>query len=71
MVANAFVFVFGAVLINFTVKTGTNYDSAKITALFLPTLFILIAFGLGVLSVPKLVNSMFTGRAGESAVPFV
>jgi len=71
VVANAYVYVFGAVLINFTVRTGTVLDSAKIETLFLPILFILAAFAVGVLSVPKLVNSMFTGRAGESAVPFV
>jgi hypothetical protein len=29
----------------------------------------LIAFTWGILKIPSLVNSLFTGRSGESAVP--
>jgi TrbL/VirB6 plasmid conjugal transfer protein len=70
VVANAYVFVFGSLLINFVDTTGPPYDGAKIAVLFGPLVFILIAFSFGVLKVPTLVNSMFTGRSGESALPW-
>jgi len=71
VVANAYVYVFGKMLINFVNRTGPPYDGAKIGWLFGPLLFILIAFAFGLFKVPSLVNSLFTGRAGESALPIV
>lgn len=70
VVANAYIYVFGSVLINFVDRAGTDFSGAKIAALLLPLLFVLIAFTWGLLKVPSLVNSLFTGKSGESALPF-
>jgi hypothetical protein len=37
--------------------------------MFFPLVLLLIAFAYGILRIPSLVNSMFTGRSGESALP--
>lgn len=70
VVANAYIFVFGNVLINFVDQAGSDFNGAKIAVLFVPLLFLLIAFTWGLLKIPSLVNSLFTGKAGESALPF-
>ena len=36
---------------------------------FFPLLFLLIAFTYGIIKIPSLVNSLFTGRSGESGFP--
>lgn len=69
VVANAYVFVFGQLLIHFVDSHPPPYDGATLAVLFLPLLFLLIAFTWGVLLIPSLVSSLFTGRSGESAVP--
>jgi type IV secretory pathway VirB6-like protein len=69
VVANAYVFVFGQLLIHFVDSHPPPYDGATLAVLFLPLLFLLIAFTWGVLLIPSLVNSLFAGRSGESAVP--
>jgi len=69
VVANAYVFVFGKMLINFTDRAGTDYSGPRIAALFVPLLFMLVAFTWGILKVPSLVNSLFAGKAGESVLP--
>jgi hypothetical protein len=70
VVANAYIYVFGSVLINFVDKAGNDFSGAKIAVLFVPLLFLLIAFTWGLLKIPSLVNSLFTGKSGESAMPF-
>jgi type IV secretory pathway VirB6-like protein len=69
VVANAYIFVFGQLLIHFVDSHPPPYDGATLALLFLPLLFLLIAFTWGVLLIPSLVNSLFAGRSGESAVP--
>ena len=69
VVANAYVFVFGKMLINFTDQAGTEYSGPRIAALFVPLVFMLVAFTWGILKVPSLVNSLFAGKAGESVLP--
>jgi hypothetical protein len=69
VVANAYIFVFGQLLIHFVDSHPPPYDGATLAVLFLPLLFLLIAFTWGVLLIPSLVNSLFAGRSGESAVP--
>jgi len=69
VVANAYIYVFGSVLINFVDRAGTDYSGARIAVLFLPLLFLLVAFTWGLFKIPSLVNSLFTGKAGESALP--
>jgi TrbL/VirB6 plasmid conjugal transfer protein len=71
VVANAYLFVFGSMLIHFVDAHPPPYDGAMILVLFFPLLLILIAFTYGILKIPSLVNSLFTGRSGESAIPFL
>jgi type IV secretory pathway VirB6-like protein len=69
VVANAYIFVFGQLLIHFVDSHPPPYDGPTLAVLFLPLFFLLIAFTWGVLLIPSLVNSLFAGRSGESAVP--
>jgi hypothetical protein len=69
VVANAYIFVFGQLLIHFVDSHPPPYDGGTLAVLFLPLLFLLIAFTWGVRLIPSLVSSLFTGRSGESAVP--
>jgi hypothetical protein len=69
VVANAYLFVFGNLLIHFVDAHPPPYDGATILLLFTPLLFLLIAFTYGILKIPSLVNSLFSGSSGESAFP--
>src|SRR6266852_5916217 len=69
VVANAYIFVFGNLLIHFVDAHQPPYDGAMILLLFFPLVLLLVAFTYGILKVPSLVNSLFTGRSGESALP--
>lgn len=69
VIGNAYVFVFGNLLIHFVDAHPAPYDGASILLLFGPLLLLLVAFTYGLLKIPSLVNSLFTGRSGESALP--
>lgn len=69
VVANAYVFVMGSLLNHFVDAHPPPYDSGNMALLFLPLLFLLFAFTYGVIKIPSLVNSIFTGRSGESIIP--
>jgi hypothetical protein len=69
VVAQAYLYVFGSLLIHFVDSHAPPYDGATIAVLFFPLVLLLIAFTYGILKIPLLVNSLFTGRSGESAVP--
>lgn len=69
VVANAYIFVFGNLLIHFMDSHPPPYDGATLLVLFFPLLLLLIAFTYGIVKIPSLVNSLFTGRSGESALP--
>jgi hypothetical protein len=69
VVANAYLFVFGNLLIHFVDSHPPPYDGATLMVLFFPLVMLLIAFTYGILKIPSLVNSLFTGRSGESAIP--
>ena len=71
VVANAYLFVFGNLLIHFVDAHPPPYDGATILLLFFPLVLLLIAFTYGILKIPSLVNSIFTGRSGESAIPLL
>jgi type IV secretory pathway VirB6-like protein len=71
VVANAYVFVFGNLLIHFVDSHPPPYDGATLLVLFFPLVLLLLAFTYGIIKIPSLVNSLFTGRSGESAlIPF-
>jgi hypothetical protein len=69
VVANAYLFVFGNLLIHFVDSHPPPYDGATLLVLFFPLVLLLVAFTYGILKIPSLVNSLFTGRSGESGVP--
>jgi hypothetical protein len=69
VVAQAYLFVFGNLLIHFVDSHAPPYDGAKVAIFFVPLVMLLIAFTYGILKIPSLVNSLFTGRSGESALP--
>jgi type IV secretory pathway VirB6-like protein len=69
VVANAYLFVFGNLLIRFVDAHPPPYTGAMLFILFVPLVMLLVAFTFGVLKIPSLVNSLFTGRSGESAIP--
>lgn len=69
VVANAYLFVFGNLLIHFVDSHPAPYDGAALLVLFFPLVLLLIAFTYGIVKIPSLVNSLFTGRSGESALP--
>ena len=69
VIANSYLYIFGHVLIRFVDAHPPPYDGAAMQILFFPLLMLLIAFTFGVLKIPSLTNSLFTGRSGESAVP--
>ena len=69
VVANAYVFVFGNLLIHFIDSHPPPYEGGTLLVIFFPLLMLLMSFTFGVLKIPSLVNSLFTGRSGESAVP--
>jgi hypothetical protein len=68
-VANAFVFVFGNLLLHFFDRYPPPYTFEQIAAFFMPMVFLLLTFIYGVLKVPGLVNAIFTGRSGDHALP--
>lgn len=69
VVANAYLYVFGNLLIHFIDAHPAPYDGVNLAASFFPLVMMLLAFTYGILKIPSLVNSLFTGRSGESAVP--
>jgi hypothetical protein len=69
VIAYAYLYVFGQLLIHFCDVHKPPYDGATAALLFMPLLFLLVAFTYGIIRVPSLVNSLFTGRAGDSALP--
>jgi type IV secretory pathway VirB6-like protein len=69
VVANAYLYVFGSMLVHLLDSHPPPYDGAAIALLFAPLLFLLIAFVYGVVKIPSLVSSLFSGSSGESVVP--
>lgn len=69
VVANAYLFVFGNMLVHFVDSHPPPYDGAAMAVFFFPLVLMLIGFTYGILQIPSLVNAIFTGRSGESALP--
>jgi hypothetical protein len=69
VVANAYLFVFGNLLINFVDSHPPPYDGGAIVVMFFPLVLLLVAFTYGIIKIPSLVNSLFTGRSGEFILP--
>ncbi len=69
VVANAVVYVFGRLLTSYIGVMAPPFNGSQQWALIAPMLIMMLAFTYGVLQVPKLVNDIFSGRSGSSAVP--
>jgi hypothetical protein len=69
VIAQAFVFVFGSFLLRSIDAFPPPYTVDKILVGGFHLVFLLLAFIYGMLKVPSLANSLFTGRSGESALP--
>jgi hypothetical protein len=69
VIAQAFVFVFGTFLINFLDAFPPPYTVDRLLVGGLHIIFLLLAFTYGLLKVPSLTHSLFSGAAGEHAVP--
>ena len=69
VVANAYLFVFGNMLVHLVDSHPPPYDGPTIALLFAPLLFLLIAFVHGIVKIPSLVSSLFSGSSGESVIP--
>ena len=69
VVANAVVYVFGRVLTGFIATNAPPWDGPSMWSLLFPMTILMVAFIFGVLQIPKLVNDLFAGRSGSSAVP--
>src|ERR1700730_15988689 len=71
VIAQAFVFVFGRFLTNFLDAFPPPYTVDRVLVGGFHLIFLLIAFTYGLLKVPSLTTSLFSGRAGESTLPGV
>lgn len=69
VIANAYLYVFGNLLIHFVDSYPPPYSGGALLVVFFPLIMLLIAFTYGIIKIPSLVNSIFTGRSGESAPP--
>ena len=69
VIAQAFVFVFGSFLINFLDAFPPPVHGGPAARRRLPADLLLVAFTYGLLKVPSLTHSLFSGGAGESTLP--
>jgi type IV secretory pathway VirB6-like protein len=69
VIAQAFVFVFGSFLINFLDAFPPPYTVDRILVGGFHLIFLLFAFTYGLLKVPSLTHSLFSGSAGQSTLP--
>lgn len=69
VIAQAFVFVFGTFLMHALDLVPPPYTVDKLLVGGFHVVFLLAAFVFGMLKVPSLVNSLFTGGSGESVLP--
>lgn len=68
-IAQAFVFVFGSFLMRFLDVFPPPYTIDRLLVGGFHLIALLLAFIYGMLKVPSLTNSLFSGRAGDTALP--
>ena len=69
VIAQAFVFVFGSFLMQFMDAFPPPYTVDRLLVGGFHLVALLFAFTFGLLKVPSLTNSLFSGRSGESVLP--
>lgn len=67
VVANSYTFVMRQALANFCPQCGADATTGDIAVQFVEILVLLIAYIYGMVQIPSLVNSLFSGRSGERA----
>lgn len=65
VVASAYVFIFGDLLIQILGVRATPINTDELVYLFAPLALTLITFILGTIKIPSLTNSIFAGRSGD------
>jgi hypothetical protein len=71
VIGNAFVFVYGELLLHFFDAHKPPFSASDIAGLFLQIILMSIAFIFGLLKIPALASNIFAGRAGDHAFPGV
>lgn len=71
VIAYAYLFVFGNLLIHVVDSHPPPYDGVWVTLFFFPLVCLLLAFTIGIAKIPTLVSSVFSGRSGDSVLPRV
>lgn len=71
VIAQAFVFVFGSFLTNFLNAFPPPYTVDRLLVGGFELVVLLVAFTYGLLQVPSLTHSLFSGGAGESTLPLL
>lgn len=69
VIGNAFVYVYGELLLHFFDAHRPPFSASDIAGLFLQIILMSIAFVFGLLKIPSLVANIFGGRAGDHAFP--
>ncbi|HKD06461.1 MAG TPA: type IV secretion system protein [Bryobacteraceae bacterium] len=69
VIANAFVYVYGQIWLNFFDQNGFPDTLDKLAGMFIQIVILAITFVWGVLQVPKLVSNIFAGQSGLDALP--
>jgi hypothetical protein len=69
VVANAFVFVYGQVILNFFSVYQGPYTAEKIAGMFLTLVALALALVFGFFKIPGLVADMFRGTSGQHTMP--
>jgi hypothetical protein len=69
VIANAFVYVYGQIWLNFFNQNGFPNTLEKLGGMFIQLVILSITFVWGMLQVPKLVSNIFAGQSGDHALP--
>ena len=69
LVASAYTFIFGQLLLQILAAKSTPLSGSDLGYAFVPLLLLLVTFILGILKIPSLVFSIFSGRAGDYILP--
>lgn len=69
VIAYAYLFVFGNLLIHIVDAHPPPYDGAGMALFFFPLVSLLVAFTIGITKVPALASSVMSGRSGDSIQP--
>jgi hypothetical protein len=69
VVGNAFVYVYGELVLHFFDAHRPPFSASDIAGLFLQIILMSIAFIFGLLKIPSLAANIFGGRAGDHAFP--